>query len=219
MKIRLSPRAAALSDRLLAHVQQGPVRTRADLEAWWGQRSGVQRVELFRLLADLVDEGHLHRHGPDAWGATPPVPEAPPTPRPAPVPLSITLGTGDDAVTVTGANPDRVRAVALGYQRDAVRGGTGPVRLAPATPPPPPPAPAPPPAPTPPSPKVDPRPVPTPGTTAARILTLLRRGKRTTAEVVERLDLAAPTVRGRLSELTAAGWLVRDEAGRWSVVP
>lgn len=49
---RLSPRALALTDRLLARLPT----TVAMLEAWWEQQAGVRRVEMFMLLKHLDGE-------------------------------------------------------------------------------------------------------------------------------------------------------------------
>lgn len=49
---RLSPRALALTDRLLARLPT----TVPMLEAWWEQQAGVRRVEMFMLLKHLDGE-------------------------------------------------------------------------------------------------------------------------------------------------------------------
>lgn len=157
MSKRLSSHATSLADRLVLHIHNatGHTRTKADLETWWAQRPRVHRVELFRLLSDLVDEGRLARRD-GGWTTSIAVPE------PA---------------------PSKVRAALKTFAA-----------------------------------KVDHRPVPAAGTVPARILATLRRGRRTTADIIERLGLLAPTARGRLSELARDGWIAKDDDGKWSVV-
>ncbi|MCS6901787.1 MAG: hypothetical protein RMJ98_19315 [Myxococcales bacterium] len=98
----LSLRAAALRDKLLARLDPQTPRTIDDLLPWW-ERHGVLRVELARLLRQLVDEGQVEK-GPEGYvlvvqGQTssvhpveavpPPLPPADPTPPPAPPESSV----------------------------------------------------------------------------------------------------------------------------------
>lgn len=61
----LSPRALGLSDKLLAKLDPHTPRTTDDLLPWW-ERHGVLRVELVRLLRQLVEDGQLSK-GPEGF--------------------------------------------------------------------------------------------------------------------------------------------------------
>lgn len=387
----LTPEALAHTDALLARLQGVGHLTADQLESWWASRRGVRRVELFRLLRHLVDDGRVVALSGRRWGlpsTTPPkaaavtsaavAPPAKVMDLPAgarlacvepgvPPRVTIEMGSGGDTVKIIGA-PARVAAMADAYQRqvaaevEATRKATPPEPSSTTAAPRPvaapreepvavaggelltlsdaiahaeekgageggcaanhrqlagwlrqleesekgcadlvrevvalrtrhddtrlrfcsalnlsaqtewneildrvrhqrdalatcarerdeaarrlatrtaerdeairerddlirlletPPAPAPRPRPTTaakPTPKTDPRKVPAPGTVAARILASLRRGPKDTATLQARLDLPAPTVRGRLSELATGGWVAKGLNGAWEVI-
>lgn len=246
---RISPEALAHTDELLAKMRGVASVTSAHLEAWWSTKHRVRRVELFRLLNDLADDGRVVKLPGHRWGlpssalpaqsvtVTQPMP-VPALPRvvatatpytgnctvtigrsgkgtegvvqvdTAPPTVSVVLninGRPEDAVTVTGACKERVEAVVRAYQRDAVRGATArpsaTVCIGKA-----------------PLPKVDTRRRPAPGTVAHKILASLKRGPKTADVMASLLDLNPNTLRGRLSELVAGGWLAKGDDGRWEVI-
>lgn len=232
---RISERATAMRPHLLDRLRHGALTTDA-IEVWWEQRPGVLRVELHRLLRQMVEDGDLERRG-NLWALPGKLPRSLPDgharvsigtgdsstavvvtgpsekvgkvigsvtvtpPMPAPPTVSVTLninGKPEDAVTITGQVKERVEAVVRAYQRDTARGTTA----RPSTP----------------QPKVDTRYKPAPGTVAHKILASLKRGPKTDAEIRARLDLNPNTLRGRLSELAAGGWLAKNSDGRWEVI-
>ncbi len=214
MTKRLSPAALAHTDELLAKMHGVGSVSSTFLEEWWGTKRRVQRVELFRLLNDLADDGRIAKLSGRRWCLPVNAPkaavpaEAPVTPPAAPAPVvhGITLIVGGVAVTVASPDKAAAQAVALAYQRARVR-QTAPLRplaigKAPLpTPPPPPPANA-----------------PARGTVAWRIWSLLKKRPRTVAELVAALNTPAPSARGRLSEMSAAGLVARRVDGVWEAV-
>lgn len=227
---KLSSRARALTEPLLARLRHGPVPTSA-LESWWEQRSGVLRVELFRLLRRLTEEGKVERGG-DLCALPGALPTAPPDGH-----ARLVLGTGDPSTSVVLTGPrEKVGAIVKGYQRQTVTGdhavtvavhGATVVVTAPSKE------------------RADQvakaceR-----GVSQAddhRILDVLqattdklkssqrmspaekvihaalRRKPLTSAEVVAKVMLPAPTVRGRLSEMARRGLVKRREDGRYEV--
>lgn len=312
----LTPEALAHTDALLARLQGVGHLTADQLESWWASRRGVRRVELFRLLRHLVDDGRVVALSGRRWGlpsTTPPEPSSttaaprpvPPRPVAAPEEEPVAVASGElltlsDAIAhaeekgageggcaanhrqlarwlrqleesekgcaslaregndlrtrhddtrlrfcsalnlsaQTGWNEilDWVRhqrdalatcarerdeaarwlATRTSERDEALRERDDLLRLLET-----PPAPTPRPRPTTaakPTPKTDPRKVPVPGTVAARILASLRRGPKDTATLQARLDLPAPTVRGRLSELATGGWVAKGLSGAWEVI-
>lgn len=208
MSKRLSPAALALADELLAKMRGVGSVTSDHLEAWWGTKPRVQRVELFRLLNDLADDGRIAKLPGRRWclPANAPVkaPVAPPA-TPAPVIHGITLTVGGVAVTVASPDKAAAQAVALAYQRARARQAAPlrPLAIGKA------PLPTPPPLP--------PTNAPARGTVAWRIWALLKKRARTVAELVAALNIPAPSARGRLSEMSAAGLVARRVDGAWEV--
>ena len=209
---RISPEAIAHTDELLAKMRGVASVTSDHLEAWWSTKHRVRRLELYRLLNDLADDGRVVKLPGHRWGlpssALPAQSVTVTQPMPVPPRVSITLdinGKPEDAVTVTGQVKERVEAVVRAYQRDTVLGAaarpSAPVRIGKA-----------------PLPKADTRRRPAPGTVAHKILTSLKRGPKTADVMASQLDLNPNTLRGRLSELVAGGWLAKGDDGRWEVV-
>jgi hypothetical protein len=229
---KLSSRARALTEPLLARLRHGPVPTSA-LESWWEQRSGVLRVELFRLLRRLTEEGKVERSG-DLYALPGALPTAPPDGH-----ARLVLGTGDPSTAVVLTGPrEKVGAIVKGYQRQTVTGTkdhTATVAVHGAT-------------------------VVVTASTKERadqvaracergvsqaddhrildvlqattdklkgdrrmspaekvIHAALRRKPLTSAEVVAKVPLPATTVRGRLSDMAKRGLVKRREDGRYEV--
>lgn len=86
MSKRLSPAALAHTDELLAKMRGVHFVTSTFLEEWWGTRSRVQRVELFRLLNDLADDNRIVKLPGRRWCLPANAPKAAPVKAlPAPV--------------------------------------------------------------------------------------------------------------------------------------
>lgn len=168
MSKRLSPAALAHTDELLAKMRGVHFVTSTFLEEWWGTRSRVQRVELFRLLNDLADDGRIVKLPGRRWCLPANAPKATPVKTPAPV-------------VARKAPPAKPAPRPLAPVRTALT----------------------PPAPT---------------SAAGRILTALRKKPDDGPGLTRRLRMNPHTVRGRLSELSRAGWIERDVAGVWEVV-
>lgn len=66
--------------------------------------------------------------------------------------------------------------------------------------------------------KADARVLPNPGTVASKILKSLQRGPKRADVMASLLDINPNTLRGRLSELAAGGWLAKGDDGRWEVI-
>lgn len=202
---RISPEALAQTDELLAKMR-GVASVPSDhLEAWWSTKPRVRRVELFRLLNDLADDGRVAKLPGRRWGlpanVVPVEPVTVTPPMPVQPKVSVTLkvdGRPEDAVTITGQVKERVEAVVRAYQRDTARGTTA--------------------RPSAPQPKADTRHKPAPGTIAHKILASLKRGPKRADVMASLLDLNPNTLRGRLSELAAGGWLAKGDDGRWEVI-
>lgn len=131
--------------------------------------------------------------------------------------VTIEMGSGGDTVKIIGA-PARVAAMADAYQRqvaaevEATRKATVTLTPAPVAARKVPPAK---PAPRPLAPVlVDP---PAPTSAAGRILAALCRKPDDGPGLTRRLKMNSNTVRGRLSELSRAGWIEMDAACRWEV--
>ena len=249
---RISHEALAQTDELLNKLRGVASVTSDHLEAWWSTKSRVRRLELYRLLNDLADDGRVVKLPGHRWGlpgnvapvkvtttelvgdgctisvgksGKAPVGSVTVTPTmPVQPKVSIVLsinGKPEDAVTITGQVKERVEAVVRAYQRDAAKNGAAyPTLLEPGIP-------------FPargarfergrttagkPQPKVDTRRRPATGTIAHKILKSLQLGPKCIDELICRLDVNANTLRGRLSELVAGGWLAKGDDGRWEVI-
>ena len=214
MTKRLSPAALAHTDELLTKMRGVHSVTSTFLEEWWGANRRVRRVELFRLLNDLADDGRVAKLPGRRWCLPANAPKAAPveapvvppaTPAPLPVVHSVALTVGGVSVNVVSTDRAAVQAVALAYQRAQVR-QTAPLRpLAIGK------------APLPPLPPPPPANAPARGTVAWRIWSLLKKRARTVGELVAALNIPAPSARGRLSEMSAAGLVARGVDGVWEV--
>lgn len=165
---RVSPAALALTDDLLAKMRGVHAVTSTFLEEWWGANRRVRRVELYRLLNDLADDGRVTRLPDRRWCLPANAPKATPV-----------KGTATPVVT-HGPPPTKPAPLPKAPTRTAL------------TPPP-----------------VD--------SAAGRILSALRRKPDDGPGLTRRLAMNPNTVRGRLSELSRAGWIEMDSACRWEV--
>jgi DNA-binding HxlR family transcriptional regulator len=202
----LSLRAAALGDKLLARLDPVTPRSIDDLLPWW-ERHGVLRVELVRLLRQLVEEGQVERN-PDGYvlvtpgqksketpAAAPPAP-APPVAPPAPPPAPVPSGTVPRVVSAKEKEPRAPRAGGKPPPPEPVPARVEeepPASVAPAT--------------------TGPLSVGT-GTLVSRVLDELARQPRTCAELLRSLPDSNPnTVRGALARLKSAGKVLLDDQG------
>ena len=173
MSKRLTPSALAHTDELLAKMRGVASVTSDHLEAWWGTKPRVQRVELFRLLNDLADDGRIAKLPGRRWCLPANVLPQPKAPAPVKAPPMAPV-VARKAPPTKPATPPKA-----------------PVRAAVA-----------PPAPT---------------SAAGRILAALRKKPDDGPGLVRRLRMNPNTVRGRLSELSRAGWIEMDAACLWEV--
>lgn len=219
---KISDKARAHTGALLAYMMTAP--TRDDLETWWSKRHPV-RLELHRLLRDLADDGKLTKDG-DAYRvpsqAPAPSPRKEPTMPPLRLPaltpiaspttrqVTVILAEGKRSVVTLTGSPAAVFAMADAYQCQVA----AEAKAAPVTPPPAPVA-----ARKAPPAKPAPRPLtpPAPASAAGRILAALRKKPDDGPGLTRRLKMSPHTVRGRLSELSRAGWIEMDAACRWEV--